>query len=182
MTDSLFFDNDCLAAFLWVQREDLLLKLYPGKIVVPQPVYDELSYPGIAILKARIDYLIFNGQVHVEPINVGSDAYSLYYQLTVQPQGVQPIIGKGEAASIALAKLNKGIVASNNLKDISFYINKFHLKHITTGDILLEALVKGFITEVEGNKIWALMLAKRRKLGSRSFTDYIKEKQKQNAK
>jgi hypothetical protein len=78
-----------------VGNENLLVKLYPGKIVIPKPVYDE-----------------------------------------------------------------------------------FGLKHVTTGDILLEALGKGYITESQGNTIWASMLAKRRKLGTSSFTTYIQSKQK----
>jgi len=56
LIDSLFFDNDCISAFLWVRNESLLVKLYPGRIVIPKPVYDELSYPGIAHLKASVDY------------------------------------------------------------------------------------------------------------------------------
>ncbi|GBF32097.1 hypothetical protein DCCM_0288 [Desulfocucumis palustris] len=69
-------------------------------------------------------------------------------------------------------------MASNNLKDISSYISEFELKHITTGDILIEALEKGFITEDDGNIIWASMLAKRRKLGVLSFPEYINLKKK----
>jgi len=41
---------------------------------------------------------------------------------------------------------------------------------------LIKALNKGLITEDEGNSIWASMLAKRRKLGAASFSDYIKLK------
>ncbi|MBD5448882.1 MAG: hypothetical protein HDR28_01730 [Lachnospiraceae bacterium] len=44
---------------------------------------------------------------------------------------------------------------------------------MTTGDILTEAYHKGLITESEGNTIWAQMLAKRRRLGAGSFTDYL---------
>lgn len=106
------------------------------------------------------------------------DAYTLYQKLTTSPDEEHKIIGPGEAASIALAKTNNGIVASNNLKDISSYITEFKLKHITTGDILIEALEKGFISEDDGNTIWASMLAKRRKLGASSFSEYIKFKNK----
>lgn len=107
-----------------------------------------------------------------------SETYELYYQLTETPQGGHAIIGKGEAASIALAKSSDGIVASNNLKDISSYIDEFCLKHLTTGDILYEALGKGYISEPQGNMIWDSMLAKRRKLDAPSFTAYIQTKQK----
>lgn len=117
MTDSLFFDSDCISAFLWVGNESLLVKLYPGRIVIPKPVYDELSYPGIAHLKTRIDSLLSAGQAHIKTIGIDTETYALYYQLTVAPQEGYVILGKGEAASIALAKSNEGIVASNNLTD-----------------------------------------------------------------
>lgn len=42
----------------------------------------------------------------------------------------------------SLAWVHDGIVASNNLKDIALYIDELKLKHITTGDILIEALGK----------------------------------------
>lgn len=173
MTNSLFFDSDCISAFLWVNKQDLLDLLYPGMIVIPKPVYDELSYPTTPHLKGRIDNLINNGQASLATINVNSETYTLYQKLTTSPDEGHKVIGPGEAASIALAKTNNGIVASNNLKDISSYICEFGLRHITTGDILIEALNKGFITEDDGNAIWASMLAKRRRLGASSFSEYI---------
>ena len=42
-TNKIFFDTDCLSAFLWVNNESLLPILYPGKIVIPEQVYVELS-------------------------------------------------------------------------------------------------------------------------------------------
>ena len=47
---------------------------------------------------------------------------------------------------------------------------------MTTGDILVEAYNKGYITEAQGNTLWASMLSKRRKLGEKTFSDYIKLK------
>lgn len=77
MTDSLFFDSDCISAFLWVGNENLLVKLYPGRIVIPKTVYDELSYPGIAHLKARVDALLSVGQAQVMSIDVATEAYAV---------------------------------------------------------------------------------------------------------
>ncbi|NYB72850.1 hypothetical protein HZF24_01705 [Sedimentibacter hydroxybenzoicus DSM 7310] len=178
MIDSLFFDSDCISAFLWVNEQNLLTLLYPGMVMIPKPVYDELSYPTTPHLKQRIDYLISNKQASLATIDVDSDTYALYQKLTTSPDKGYKIIGPGEASSIALAKTNNGIVASNNLKDISSYINEFALKHITTGDILIKALEKGYITENDGNTIWSSMLAKRRRLGASSFSEYIKTKNK----
>lgn len=178
MIDSLFFDSDCISAFLWVGKESLLTKLYPGRIVIPKPVYDELSNPGISHLKARVDSLLSSHQAQLESISTDTETYALYYQLTSNPQNGHIIIGKGEASSIAFANNFDGIVASNNLKDICTYVEEFGLRHITTGDILIEAMEKGYISEAQGNTIWASMLAKRRKLGATSFTNYIQSKQK----
>ena len=49
----------------------------------------------------------------------------------------------------------------------------FSLKHITTGDILVEAFNAQLITEKEANIIWRNMLKKKRKLGANSFSDYL---------
>ena len=176
MTDTLFFDTDCLCAFLWVHNESLLPQLYPGKIVVPKPVYIELCRPNIPHLKARVDALVASGQVTIQDIDVSSEEYETYYQLTEDPKKGHKVIGKGEAASISLAKQYDGIVASNNLRDIQRYITEFGLQHTTTSDILVDAYTRKIITEAEGNQIWAQMIQKRRKLGAASFTDYLKLK------
>lgn len=46
-TKSVFFDTDCLSAFLWVKEESLVVKLYPGRVVLPRKVFRELSNPSI---------------------------------------------------------------------------------------------------------------------------------------
>ncbi|HBH13529.1 MAG TPA: hypothetical protein DDX29_10520 [Clostridiales bacterium] len=138
MIDSLFFDSDCISAFLWVNEQNLIALLYPGMVVIPKPAYNELSYPTTPHLKQRIDYLINNNQATLEAIHVDSDAYALYQKLTTSPDEGHKVIGPGEAAPIALAK--------------------------------------GYTTEDDGNTIWISMLAKRRKLGAASFSEYIKSK------
>ena len=169
----LFFDTDCLSAFLWVNGQAILPKLYPGRIIVPEQVYIELANPRIPHLKQRIDTMKNAGQVIIASLRHGDRGYELYAEMTISPKNGKMIIGKGEAAAITLAKVNNGIVASNNLRDIMQYINNFGLSYITTGDILIEAYNNGLITEAQGNSIWASMLAKRRKLGANSFSDYL---------
>lgn len=172
LTEFLFFDTDCLSAFLWINRESLLAKLYPGRIAIPKQVYNELSMPTVPHLKKRADRLLNNKTavlVHIEACTAESE---LYFSL-INPDYRQKVIGKGEAASITLAKYRNGILASNNLKDVAEYVNKFNLRHITTGDILKEALNHGLISEEQGNEIWENMLAKRRKLGFDSFSAFL---------
>lgn len=175
LTEPIFFDTDCISAFLWVRNESLLARIYPGRIFIPQDVYQELSNPVVLHLKERIDILIKQNKAEVIKIDVGTDEYNLYYKLTHNPDSQHKIIGRGEAAVLSLAKKHNGIVGSNNLRDISKYIEEFSLKHITTGEILIEALNRNFITEEEGNKIWEMMIKKRRKLGADTFTEYIRK-------
>ena len=41
---------------------------------------------------------------------------------------------------------------------------------------MAEALERGFISEEEGNNIWARMLRKKRRLGAASFTEFLQNK------
>ena len=174
MTNPLFFDTDCISAFLWVGEESLLPKLYSKRLVLPKPVYIELSHPSVLNLKNRIDIMIAARQIEIAELFVGTEEYDQYYRMTTAPEPGHKIIGKGEASSIALAKVKGGVVASNNLADILDYVQEFQLEHITTGMIMKEAFEHGLLSEIEANEIWATMLGKRRKLGATSFTDYIK--------
>ncbi len=177
MTDGYFFDTDCLCAFLWVRGESILSKLYAGRIVLPAQVYDELK--RVPHLLNKVDAMKRNGDLDVESMEVDSAEYHDYLQMTSMPEAGMRIIGKGEAAGIAMVKERGGTLASNNLRDIAPYVTKHHLTHITTGDILMEAMDAGFISEAEGNRLWSHMLRKRRRLPTATFSDYIRDRQTQ---
>ena len=143
--------------------------------MIPSPVYTELSYenPRIRALRDRLDVMIDTKQCILKDIMIGTVEHELYYRLTVLPENNHTVIGKGEAAAIALAKINRGIVASNNLSDVLTYTQEFKLAHKTTGMILVEALQQHHITETEGNALWFSMLRKKRRLGAASFSEYL---------
>ena len=173
MTEPLFFDTDCLSAFLWINNQSLLAQLYPGRVIIPAQVYAELSIPSVPHLKQRIDVMISSGDARIETIQADTEEYRLYRKLVSKPDPGHVIIGNGEAAAIALAKEQGGILASNNLRDVAAYVSEFGLQHMTTGDILKEALERGLITESIGNQLWQNMLQKRRRLGYQSFSEYL---------
>lgn len=172
MTNALFFDTDCLSAFLWINNTNILQVLYGGKIIIPEPVYRELSNPSIPHIRQRADVLINNKDASVKSIDTDTEEYKLYFSLIHGKQG-EKSIGRGEAGGIALARTYNGILASNNYKDIAPYIEKYHLKHIDTGQILIEAMKKKLITEVGGNDIWKQMLQKKRMLPADTFSEYL---------
>ena len=173
VTAPIFFDTDCLSNFLWIGREDILLKLYEGRIYVPEAVYEELSNPGVSHLAWRIDQLNWEDRLEIECIYRKTPEFDLYYSLAINPPENQKLIGRGEASAIALAKFHDGIVASND-HDVEVYINKYALGRLTTGSILAEALTISYITESEGNQIWAMMKRKRARFPEATFTDYLR--------
>ena len=164
MTSRVFIDTDCISAFLWVGTEHLLEKLYSGKIVIPQEVYDEINIPTIPHLKSRIDQLVAKGSAEIVSIDIGTEEYALYRDLT-RNHDSNKVIGKGEAASISLAKKHNGILGSNNLRDVKPYVEEFSLEHMTTGDILVEAFKAQFITEQEAIISGIICLKREGKLG-----------------
>ncbi len=174
MTEKYFFDTDCVSAFLWVRGESILSALYSRRIVLPAQVYEELK--RVPHLLKRVDTMKDRGDLVIESIEMDSAEYYDYLQMTTRPEAGMRIIGKGEAAGIAMAKARDGILASNNLKDISAYVEKYDLKYITTGDILVEALRKGLISEKEGDMLWMAMIRKRRSLPAKSFTEYMRDR------
>ena len=132
-----------------------------------------LSNPTIPHLKARIDAMLQNNDARVESIQIDSKEYDLFTELISTDNKEHKAIGRGKAAAITFAKERNGILASNNLRDVAFYVSEFHLQHKTTGDILKEALEKDLITEAQGNQLWQSMLKKRRKLGYQTFTEFL---------
>lgn len=173
MISMLYFDTDCFSSFLWVKKEDILFRLYPGRVLLPRQVYIELSNPSVPHFKTRVNQLRLEGRLSTKEILVDTEEYRLYYALAISPPAGKKVIGKGEAAAIALAKTHCGILASNNLSDVAEHVDKYRLKHLTTGDILVAALINGHIDEMTGNYIWDGMKEKKRMLPTDSFTEYL---------
>ncbi|MBQ1871840.1 MAG: hypothetical protein II147_06635 [Lachnospiraceae bacterium] len=171
----LFFDTDCISAFLWVDESSIVTKLYGDCIAIPRQVYNELSAGRgqATVLKTRIDKMLECKAAILVDMELESAEYGLYFELVTTPSAAGRYIGKGEAACIALAKECNGILASNNLKDTEEYIKKFNLEYTTTADILVEAYNKRIITVEEAERIWAEMLLRRRKLGADTFKSYL---------
>ncbi len=171
-----YYDTDCLSSFLWINRQDILEFLFKKHLYLPKKVYNELMNPSVPKLN-KLTKKIINENIFIleNDILVNSKEYSFYYEMTQKPDKGIKVIGGGEAAALAHAIVNKSIIASNNLRDIDYYVKKYKIKFITTGDILKKALEQNYITEKEGNYIWKNMIRRKRKLPAKSFTDYLQK-------
>ena len=77
MIKNLFFDTDCMSAFLWVNDTSILELLYGGRIVIPDRVYDEFSHPSVPHLKSRLDLLLSRGMAVKMNIELTTQEYTL---------------------------------------------------------------------------------------------------------
>lgn len=153
MTKVIFFDTDCISSFLWTRTERLLIHCFGNDMIIPRQVYNEIS--TVTHLQQRIDVMVNNGNLTIEDLLVGSEENNLYLDLTDYTRsGTLPLIGKGEAAAIVLSKKNNGILASNNFRDVRYYVELYGLDHISTPDILYKAFNDGLISITEADSIW----------------------------
>lgn len=170
------FDTDLLSTFLYTNCENVLTRIFK-QIIIPKKVYNELCQytdrNGNTVFKEKIDILKKQQKVKIVELELGSEEWQLYFEMTTpsQMKGIK-IIGQGEAACIAFAKANNAIICSNNLKDILFYVNKYNLEYLTTAKILYYSYENDIINWLEIEKLWNI-IKKRSKLPFDSFGEYF---------
>jgi predicted nucleic acid-binding protein len=162
----LVLDADFLSSFAWVNRLDLLEKLYSGKMIVLEEVMVELSRVGH--LASRVQTSIAVGSIKlVEMLADSPEALELARLLELGRYG------RGEAACMAYLNHNKGSMASNNLADVKLFCEVNRKFLLTTADVLHQAFDNGAVGLEEADRIWRDMIGKRRKLPAASFSDYL---------
>jgi len=182
-TNNYIFDTDCLSTFFHANCEGILLKVFK-KLIVPKKVYDELcQYIGKdnkPKYKGRFDSLKFSKQIVIHNFEIGSEEWNIFFEMTNKSQmkGIK-VIGQGEAACIAYSVLYNGIICSNNLTDIMFYVEKYKLKYITTADIFCYICDKNIMGKFEIEKCWDT-IKKYSKLPTEYFIDYYEKYKNEN--
>jgi predicted nucleic acid-binding protein len=149
------FDTDCISSFLWVKRLDVVKNLFPNQIIIPQTVYDELNKiqnPQYRFLFNDLLAQVLNRSFKLKDIMVSDQAFNEYRKLISIKNPKR--IGKGEAAAIVIARIQKGTLASNNLSDILPYVGKNKLPYIRTDNILYLSYKKNYISIKDGNQLW----------------------------
>ena len=173
MVRKVYFDTDCLSSFYWVEKFDILQALYQGRIVIPESVAHEIS--KVPYLKEEHKRNLDDNLITVDSLTVYDRITRDYYnELT----SIDPKMGSGEAEALLLAKQNQGILASNNLRDISRYVKLFDMQHLTTPRILMKAEQQNIITRNDCDTIWVKMLERRIKLPYQTYEEYRDKKNK----
>ena len=168
-----FYDTDCLECFLFVDAGYILEELF-SKIIIPEQVYNEIMVENTpSIVKSNFRKLK-EGFVEIREIAFASPEYTAYKSIE---RGfwskTGKVCGSGESAAMALAHLNNGILASNNLSDVGEYIESLEIKLITSSMILSKAVEKDILSEDDANGLWERMLKEGIELPKDSFSDYF---------
>ena len=175
MKKPLIFDNDCLSSFLWIKRIDILITLFNKEVIVPEAVVFELSkmkkYSKYRFVYDDLEEKIKAGLIVEETIPATSIMAQEYASLIDMTNPKR--IGRGEAASIVLAKKLNGTLASNNLSDVLPHIINGVPPYICTDEILYMYFKNGFITIAEGKTIWRDMKNFGRKLPNYDFDEVV---------
>jgi hypothetical protein len=81
--------------------------------------------------------------------------------------------GDGESACLAVARYNKNILASSNLKDIKNYCAMHKIDYLTTMDFLCAALNTGIFNEARCDAFLQKVIAEGGKLPVKKMKDYV---------
>ena len=175
MNKPVLYDTDCLESLLFVGAGHILEELF-SKIVIPEQVYNELTAKSTPpVVKTNFKNLK-KGFVEIREIAFASQEYTTY-KLIEKGFWSQTgkVCGPGESAAMALAHLNDGIVASNNLSDVEEYIESLDIELITGSMILAKAVERDIVSEDDANGIWKGMVKAGIELPRDSFSEYNEE-------
>lgn len=172
MNKPVFYDTDCLECFLFVDATYILEALF-SKIIIPEQVYNEIMDENTpSIVKANFKKLT-ERFVEIQEMPFGSLQYLAYKSIEKGFWSeTGKICGTGESAAMALAHLNNGIIASNNLSDVGEYIESLDIELITSSMILTKALEKEIISEDTAALLYVDMIEKGIRLPKNSFWEY----------
>lgn len=171
----IFYDADCLESFLFVDAGYVLEELF-SKIVIPEQVYQEIMNESTPLIVKRNFENLKESFVEIREIYFPSQEYVTYKSIEKGFWSkTGKVCGSGESAAMALAHLNNGIVASNNLSDVLEYIEDLDIGLITSSMILTEALKKEIISIDTANSLYVGMIRKGMDLPCNSFFEYYDE-------
>ena len=162
----LILDADFISSFAWVNRLDILESLYSKRMIILDEVLVELD--RVPHLASKVNLSIRNGHIkHEEMFADSPEALQLGKLLETGRYG------SGEAACMAYLTQHDGILGSNNLSDVKAFCIQYNRQLLTTADVLYQAYETSLVGLEEADKIWNVMITKKRKLPTSSFSDYI---------
>lgn len=165
-SQKILLDADVVRHFLKGDALLLLPKIFPGKLVMIDIVKNELCR-SVSIRTPVENFLSFT---KIEILSLtGNSVIAKEYALLLK-RG----FGEGESACMAIARYDKHIIASSNLRDIHKYCTENSITYITTMDILVTAMNSGIMTEADCDFFIYNVKSKGSRLPCNTIQEYIK--------
>lgn len=163
----ILLDSDVVRHFLNGNRIHQLSAIFPNRFVMLDKVRDELCRSKSLVTPVTNFLSMFK----IPVISFPSNAEIIKeYALLIKKFGV------GESACMAVARFQNQYIASSNLKDIKHYCLSNGITYLTTMDILVEALNKKILTEMECDEFISEVKAKGSKLPCETIKKYLNMK------
>ena len=172
----IFYDSDVLICFLEINKQGILKRIF-SKIIVPDVVYLELNKKNSnQDVKNNLASLINDGFVEIRPIEFGTPKYFDYTCMIEGFWSDDEPIGFGEAAAMALAIKDFGIVASNNLADVEELGKANDIPILTFSMIMAFCFELNIMSKQEIESVWKEILDNtKQKLPKETFNEYFNE-------
>ena len=162
----ILMDSDVIRHFIDGGKILEMHKIFPRRLVIIDVVKKELCR-SIKIKPIVLNFISF---CKIEEVALDDN-----YEALVEYAKLIKTVGEGEAACMALAKVDNKYIASSNLSDIKEYCIKNRIKIITTMDFLYEALMNKLYSEEECNTFINNVLEKGNRLPTKSIAEYVKK-------
>lgn len=169
----ILLDGDVISHFIKGEFFELLLKLYPHRLIILDIVKTEIYHrKGWDVI---IEQLIKKYKIEEATFPEGIEFKKEFAHL-VSIYGLG--LGRGESACLVYCRFNHDILASSNLKDIHRYCSLHNIDYLTTADILFEGFTKNMVTQEECDSFIAKVKDKGSKFPYGTMQELIDAKNK----
>jgi hypothetical protein len=165
----ILIDADVVSHFVTANETAVLHQIFPtNPIYMLDKVHAELQRWASPRMLSLVSDLLSKRKIHLmdfpEEDEIIKKEYAWIKSMLFK--------GDGESACLAVAKYQKNILASSNLKDIKSYCITHKIDYLTTMDFLCEALRSGLFDEARCNRFISFVLAANSKLPIKKMSDY----------
>ncbi len=168
----ILIDADVVSHFISAGEEDVLHQIFPYcSLRMLDNVHRELQkWPRPEIMR-KLSNLLSKKRIQRMDFPEDNEEIKRAYFYLKSGGGLGIGKGDGESACLAVARYQKNIVASSNLKDIRSYCEQHRIDYLTTMDFLCEAVATGLFDEARCD---AFITAVRKvsRLPVEKFADY----------
>jgi len=144
----ILIDADVVSHFVTAGQADCLKQIFPDNpIRILDKVHAELQQWPSAAMRTEVSRLISKKIIRLMDFPDDND------EIVREYAWIKTMLfkGEGESACLAVARFNKQILASSNLKDIKNYCVTHKIDYLTTMDFLCEAIRMRLFNEQQCN-------------------------------